>query len=257
MIPPVLVRERALYGTGFLPDTEQQIYAPARGRAVPRRHLRGRARLAARRRDPRRRAAAAALRGLLAVLPPRGRRRRARHARHLPRAPVRQGRDVQLRRARALRRRARADPRDRGGDPAGARPPLPGRQHRRHRPRQLGGEEVRLRGVAPEPGPLPRADVVLEHDRLPGAAPEHPHAARASARASCTRSTAPPSRSGARSSRCSRTASARTAASRCPRLPGCRTAAAGSRPSAAPAARSADRERDRARRAGRGVSVRR
>ena len=27
MIPPVLVRERALYGTGFLPDTEQQIYA--------------------------------------------------------------------------------------------------------------------------------------------------------------------------------------------------------------------------------------
>ena len=27
MIPPVLVRERALYGTGFLPDTEQQIYS--------------------------------------------------------------------------------------------------------------------------------------------------------------------------------------------------------------------------------------
>ncbi len=27
VIPPVLVRERALYGTGFLPDTEQQIYA--------------------------------------------------------------------------------------------------------------------------------------------------------------------------------------------------------------------------------------
>ena len=26
MIPPVLVREHALYGTGFLPDTEQQIY---------------------------------------------------------------------------------------------------------------------------------------------------------------------------------------------------------------------------------------
>ncbi|HEY1687932.1 MAG TPA: serine--tRNA ligase [Solirubrobacteraceae bacterium] len=26
IIPPVLVRERALYGTGFLPDTEQQIY---------------------------------------------------------------------------------------------------------------------------------------------------------------------------------------------------------------------------------------
>jgi seryl-tRNA synthetase len=27
VIPPVLVRERALYGTGFLPDTERQIYA--------------------------------------------------------------------------------------------------------------------------------------------------------------------------------------------------------------------------------------
>jgi seryl-tRNA synthetase len=29
VIPPVLVRERALYGTGFLPDTEQQIYSLA------------------------------------------------------------------------------------------------------------------------------------------------------------------------------------------------------------------------------------
>ena len=26
VIPPVLVREQAMYGTGFLPDTEQQIY---------------------------------------------------------------------------------------------------------------------------------------------------------------------------------------------------------------------------------------
>jgi seryl-tRNA synthetase len=26
VVPPVLVREKALYGTGFLPDTEQQIY---------------------------------------------------------------------------------------------------------------------------------------------------------------------------------------------------------------------------------------
>ena len=29
VVPPVLVREQALYGTGFLPDTEQQIYALA------------------------------------------------------------------------------------------------------------------------------------------------------------------------------------------------------------------------------------
>ncbi|MHB8491793.1 MAG: serine--tRNA ligase [Solirubrobacteraceae bacterium] len=31
IIPPVLVRERALYGTGFLPDTEQQLYGPLDG----------------------------------------------------------------------------------------------------------------------------------------------------------------------------------------------------------------------------------
>ena len=121
VIPPVLVREEALYGTGFLPDTEQQIYAPARRRAVPRRHERGGARLAARRRDPRRRRPAAALRGLLAVLPARGGRRRPRHARHLPRAPVRQGRDVQLRRAGGVGGRARAAAGDRGGDPPDAR----------------------------------------------------------------------------------------------------------------------------------------
>jgi seryl-tRNA synthetase len=29
VVPPVLVREQALYGTGFLPDTEQQLYALA------------------------------------------------------------------------------------------------------------------------------------------------------------------------------------------------------------------------------------
>ena len=103
VIPPVLVREQALYGTGFLPDTEQQIYSLPRGRAVPRRHLRGRARVAARRGDPGRREPAAALRRLLALLPPRGRRGGERHARDLPRAPVRQGGDVQLRLAGGVR----------------------------------------------------------------------------------------------------------------------------------------------------------
>ena len=66
--------------------------------------------------------AAAPLRGLLVVLPARGGRRRQGHARDLPRAPVRQGRDVLVRRAAsASAGRARADPRDRGGDHAGAR----------------------------------------------------------------------------------------------------------------------------------------
>ena len=60
----------------------------------------------------------APLRRLLAVLPARGGRRGQGHARDLPRAPVRQGRDVLVRRARGLRGRARAAPRDRGAHPA-------------------------------------------------------------------------------------------------------------------------------------------
>ena len=71
---------------------------------------------------------AAALRRLLDLLPPRGRRRRPRHPRHLPRPPVRQGRDVLVRRARGVRRRARAPAGDRGADPRRARDPLPGRR---------------------------------------------------------------------------------------------------------------------------------
>ena len=83
-----------------LPARHRAADLPAgRRRPVPGRHERGAAGVAARGRDPRRGRAAAALRGLLAVLPARGGRRRARHARHLPRAPVRQARDVQLRRA--------------------------------------------------------------------------------------------------------------------------------------------------------------
>ena len=71
----------------------------ARGRAVPGRHLGGAAGLAARRRDLRAGRAAAPLRRVLHLLPARGGRRRQGHAGHLPGAPVRQGRDVQLRRA--------------------------------------------------------------------------------------------------------------------------------------------------------------
>ena len=48
----------------------------------------------------------------------------------------------------ASRERARAAAGDRGVDPDRARDPLPGRRDRRRRPRRLGREEVRLRGVA-------------------------------------------------------------------------------------------------------------
>ena len=146
---------------------------PARGRALPRRHLRGRARLAARRRDPRRRT-----------------RCRCRYAGFSPcfrREAGAAGRDTRgifrvhqfdkvemfsFVAARGVRRpstsgssRSRSEILDELGLP------VPRREHRGRRPWRLGGEEVRLRGVDAEPGALPRADVVLEHHRLPGAAP--------------------------------------------------------------------------------------
>ena len=186
VIPPVLVREEALYGTGFLPDTEQQIYRVpdddlylAGTCEVPLASLHAGQML-----DEA--AAAAALRGLLALLSPRGRRRRARHPRPLPRAPVRQGRDVLVRARLRVRGRARAHPGHRGGDHAGAGAALPRGQHRRRRPGQLGGQEVRRRGVAARPGAPPRAHLVLEHDRLPGPPPGHPLPPGRGRRAPCT-----------------------------------------------------------------------
>ena len=102
VVPPVLVREHALFGTGLLPDTEQQIYRVPDDdlylvgtSEVPLASLHAGEILDRRR-------AAAALRRLLHLLPARGRRRRQGHAGDLPRPPVRQGRDVHVRRAGAL-----------------------------------------------------------------------------------------------------------------------------------------------------------
>ena len=77
--------------------------------------------------------------------------------------------------------RARPHARPRGALPPGARPPLPRRERRRGRPRRLGREEVRHRGVVPVPGALPRGHLLLEHDRLPGPPPRHPLPRRAAA----------------------------------------------------------------------------
>ena len=101
VIPPVLVREQALYGTGFLPDTEQQIYhLPADDL-----YLVGTSEVALASLHAGEILDAADLPLRYAGFSPCFRREagaaRQGHARHLPRAPVRQGRDVLVRRARA------------------------------------------------------------------------------------------------------------------------------------------------------------
>ena len=54
------------------------------------------------------------------------------------------------------------------------RAPLPRRECRGRRPRRTCREEVRHRGVVPVAGALPRNHVLLEHDRLPVAPARHP-----------------------------------------------------------------------------------
>ena len=186
---------------------------PARRRPVPGRHLRGRARLAAPRRDPRRRELPLRYAGLLAP---------ASAARPAP--PGKDTRGI-----------FRVHQFDKVEMFCFVEPDAAGDEHERLLAIEesimqeleipyrvvniavddLGASAAKkydMRGVAARPGPLPRADVVLEHDRLPGAAAGHPlPPGRGQAGAPGTRSTAPRSRSGGRSSRCWRTASRRTA----------------------------------------------
>ncbi len=148
VIPPVLVREQALYGTGFLPDTEQQIYSLAEDEL----YLVGTSEVAlASLHDEEILEAetpAAALRRLLALLPPRGRRGGEGHARASSACTS------STRSRCSASSRPRSRPTSTSGSwrsrrrSSGARVALSRRQHRRHRPRQLGRQEVRLRGVA-------------------------------------------------------------------------------------------------------------
>ena len=59
--------------------------------------------------------------------------------------------------------------------------PLPRAEHPRRRPGRLGRQEVRHRGLAARPAALPRADLVLELHRLPGPPARHPLPLRAGA----------------------------------------------------------------------------
>ena len=177
VIPPVLVREEALFGTGFLPDTEQQIYALADDPL----YLSGTSEvaLASLHAGEIMDARAAPLRGLLAVLPARGRRRG--HATRAGSSACTSS--TRSRCSRSSSRRESADEHERllaieeeilqaleipyrvvniGG----------------RRARVLGVEEVRPRGVAAVAAAVPRADVDVEHDRLPVAAARHPLPAR-------------------------------------------------------------------------------
>ena len=174
VIPPVLVREEALFGTGFLPDTEQQIYRLADDAL----YLPARARSRSPRCTPARSSTASALPLRYAGFSPCFRREAGaagRDTRGIFR--VHQFDKVEMFsfvEPEEARGRARAAARHRGGDPAGARDPVPRGQHRGRRPRRLGGQEVRLRGLAARPAALPRAHLDLEHDRLPGAPARHP-----------------------------------------------------------------------------------
>ena len=125
------------------------------------------------RRDPRRRDAADPLRRVLGLVSPRGWRRRARYARDPSRAPVRQGRDGQLRAAGALRRRARVAHGVRRGAPPAAGPGLPGRPHEHPRDGLRPGTQVRPRGLGAGRRALARGQQHQQLPRLPGAADGH------------------------------------------------------------------------------------
>ncbi len=101
-------------GSRVLPDRPQSGLRPPRRRAVPRRHERGASVCVAPRRSPHEQRVADPVRRLLHQLPARGRHVRQGHARDLPRAPVRQARDVLHHHTIRVVGRARANPRHRG-----------------------------------------------------------------------------------------------------------------------------------------------
>ena len=97
--------------------------------------------------------------------------------------------------ARGVRRRAPAAAGVGEGVPRQARARLPRHRHRGRRPRAVGGPQVRLRGLDPDPGPLPRAHLDLQLHRVPDPAARHPRPLRADGR---------PSRSRPSTARCAR-----------------------------------------------------
>ena len=127
--PPVVVNEASARGTGQIPDKEDQMYVVTRDdlylvptAEVPVTNIH---------RDEIIEADAAAhpLRGLLALLPARGRRGRRADARHPARPPVRQGGDGGLREAGRFGRHPGVDDGARGDLSAASWPALPRQAH--------------------------------------------------------------------------------------------------------------------------------
>ena len=121
VLPPVLVGERAMYGTGFLPTEESNLYHLEKDDL----YLTGTSEvaLAGIHTDERLEESElpALVRGVQHELPPRGRGGGQGHQGHVPGAPVRQGGDVRLLRAGAVGRVPRAAAGLRRGDRPGAR----------------------------------------------------------------------------------------------------------------------------------------
>ena len=214
----VLVKPRAMEGTGFLGQAADDVYR-IEGQDL---YLVGTSEvpMAAYHSDEILDAATLplAVRRVQPVLPQGGRLARQGHPRHLPRALVRQGRDVRLHDARGLVRRAPAPAGVGEGVPRQARALLPRDRRRRRRPRSLRPAEVRLRGVDRQPAAAtassrrpPTAPTSRPGDSTPGAGSPTARSARSPP------STARSARPTGRSSRCSRPTSRRTARCACPR----------------------------------------
>ena len=184
VLPPVLVREEAMYGTGFLPTDEVEHLQGRARRAVPHRHGRGRrsrrctwARSST---TTRCRCATRATRRTSAARPAPPARTRAGCSASTSSTRSRCSSSRRLDVARDEHERLLAIEEELIGDLG-----LPYRVVN-IAAGDLGAsavEEVRHRRLVPGAGALPRAHVDVEHDRLPGAPARHPHAPRRQARA--------------------------------------------------------------------------
>ena len=159
--PGARPRARPLRHRDFPGRARDDLRGPE-GRALPRRHLRGLTRLAARRPDHGGGGPTQALRA--ASRPASGARPERPAA-----TPGASSASTSSTRSRCsassspdgVRRGARTAARDPGANPHRPRDPLPGGRHRGGRPRRSRRPQVRLRGLDSEPEPLPGGDKLL------------------------------------------------------------------------------------------------